>query len=69
VPREHYRIGVPQAGAYREALNSDAVEWGGSGYSTRGRAEAQPTSFHGFPQSIELTLPPLSVLVLVPERA
>jgi 1,4-alpha-glucan branching enzyme len=69
VPREHYRIGVPQAGAYREALNSDATEWGGSGYGTRGRTEATATPFHGFPHSVELTLPPLSVLVLVPERA
>ncbi|MGH7638662.1 MAG: 1,4-alpha-glucan branching protein GlgB [Gemmatimonadaceae bacterium] len=69
VPREHYRIGVPLKSAYREALNSDDAEWGGSGFATRARAEATASPFHGFPQSVELTLPPLSVLVLVPERA
>ena len=68
VPREHYRIGVPDNCAYREALNSDASEWGGGGYHTMARVVAQPSPFHGFPQSIELTLPPLSALVLVPEK-
>lgn len=69
VPREHYRIGAPDACAYREILNSDSVEWGGSGHPTRERVTALPAPFHGFPQSIELTLPPLSVLVLAPERS
>ena len=69
VPREQYRIGVPSAAAYRQVLNSDDARWGGSGYATRQRVEAGGAPFHGFPQSIELILPPLGVLVLVPERA
>ena len=69
VPREHYRIGVPEACAYRQALNSDAWEWGGSGHATRQRVMAERSPFHGFPQSIELSLPPLGVLVLTPERS
>jgi 1,4-alpha-glucan branching enzyme len=67
LPREHYRIGVPDECAYREALNSDAAEWGGSGYATVKRVESKPTPFHGFAQSVELTLPPLSVVMLVPD--
>jgi 1,4-alpha-glucan branching enzyme len=67
VARPVYRIGVPGAGAYREVLNSDASEWGGSGHATRARVEAEPAPFHGFQHSIELTLPPLGVLVLAPD--
>ena len=69
VPREHYRIGAPQAGSYREVLNSDAADWGGSGHPTLARVTAAAAPFHGFPQSLELTLPPLSMLVLTPERS
>jgi len=69
IPRDHYRIGVPEACAYRELINSDAAEWAGSGNPTRARVVAEPAPFHGFPQSVELTLPPLSVLVLAPERS
>jgi 1,4-alpha-glucan branching enzyme len=69
LPREHYRIGVPQSCAYRELLNSDAARWGGSGHATRERVDATAAPFHGFPQSIDLVLPPLGALVLVPDRA
>jgi 1,4-alpha-glucan branching enzyme len=69
VARDNYRIGTPASAAYREVLNSDADEWGGSGHPTRERVMASPSPFHGFPQSIELTLPPLCVLVLTPEQS
>jgi 1,4-alpha-glucan branching enzyme len=69
VPREHYRVGAPEQTAYRELLNSDARQWSGSGHPTLERVMAEPTPFHGFPQSFEITLPPLSVLVLVPDRS
>jgi 1,4-alpha-glucan branching enzyme len=68
VPREHYRIGVPEMATYTEVLNSDASEWGGSGYATVSRATAEPSPFHGFAQSIGVALPPLSILVLAPDR-
>jgi 1,4-alpha-glucan branching enzyme len=68
VPREHYRIGAPVAGAYREILNTDAAEWGGAGYPTQPRVVTDASPFHGFGQSIELSLPPLSALVLAPDR-
>jgi 1,4-alpha-glucan branching enzyme len=68
LPREHYRIGVPAAGSYREVLNTDAAEWAGSGHPTAPVVSSSEAPFHGFPQSVELTLPPLSALVLVPDR-
>ncbi len=69
VPRDHYRVGVPEPGAYVELLNSDSAEWAGSGHGTQARVTTTPAPFHGFPQSIELTLPPMGVVVLAPERS
>ncbi len=62
VPRAHYRIGAPRGGFWREALNSDAEFYGGSGLGNAGGAEAEPTPQHGRPFSLSLTLPPLSVV-------
>lgn len=62
VPRYRYRIGVPSLGHYRELLNSDAEIYGGSNIGNEGGVMAEPISAHGFPSSIVLTLPPLSVL-------
>jgi 1,4-alpha-glucan branching enzyme len=65
VPREGYRIGVPAAGRYREILNSDAVDYSGSGMGNGTeplQTEAQP--WMNKPQSLLLTLPPLAGIVL-----
>ncbi len=62
VPRYGYRIGVPSLGHYRELLNSNAEIYGGSNMGNGGGVMAEPISAHGFPNSIVLTLPPLSVL-------
>ncbi len=61
--RENYRIGVPQGGFWREALNSDAKEYGGSGQGNLGGVKATPDPIHGKEYSLVLRLPPLSVLV------
>src|SRR5882672_1068013 len=49
VPREGYRIGVPCGGFWREILNSDAVEYGGSGLGNMGGKDAEKVSTHGRP--------------------
>ncbi len=67
VPRHKYRLGVDQGGFYRELLNSDAGIYGGSGMGNLGGVRAEAVPSHGRPHSIELTLPPLSVMVLKPE--
>ena len=64
VPRQEYRIGAPHGGFWREALNSDATEYGGSGMGNRGGVDADPWPQHGRPFSLPLTLPPLSALFL-----
>lgn len=68
VPRHDYRIGVPVSGFWRERLNSDAKEYGGSGQGNMGGVESEPVPFQGFAQSVSLTLPPLGILFLVPEE-
>jgi 1,4-alpha-glucan branching enzyme len=66
VVREGYRIGVPRAGWWREALNTDATDFWGSGV-VNGAVEATDSPWHGFDHSLELTLPPLAVVWLEPE--
>ncbi|MBW8874063.1 MAG: 1,4-alpha-glucan branching protein GlgB [Acidobacteria bacterium] len=64
VLRDNYGVGVPGAGCWREILNSDAIEYGGTGRGNYGGVEAQPTPLHGRTHSLTLTLPPLGVLFL-----
>ncbi len=67
VPRLAYRIGVPAEGSYRYALSSDDATFGGSGHERPETVATDAEPYHGFPHSVQLTLPPLSVLVLLPE--
>ncbi len=63
VCREHYRIGLPLGGNWVEVFNSDLAEFGGENRrNTKIRCEKKP--WHGLDHSAELTLPPLSVLLL-----
>jgi len=64
VSRGTYRVGVPNGGFWRELLNSDAEEYGGSGVGNMGGVEASSTGFHGRPHSLDLTLPPLGAIFL-----
>jgi 1,4-alpha-glucan branching enzyme len=66
VVRHGYRIGLPRAGAYEEALNSDSEHYGGSNVGNLGGIVAEAIPFHGLPASAELTLPPLATLILLP---
>ncbi len=67
VPRHGYRLGVPRDGPWLERLNTDASDYGGSGVGNHGRVVAIPTPSHGRPFSLELVLPPLATLMLVPQ--
>jgi 1,4-alpha-glucan branching enzyme len=64
VVRENYRIGVPGRGYWKELLNSDAKEYGGSGVGNYGGVDTVPIPMHGRFHSLTLTLPPLGVLFL-----
>jgi 1,4-alpha-glucan branching enzyme len=72
VPREGFRLGVPEvavagAQAWREILNTDSSFYGGSDLGN-GAAPlpVERVASHGRPQSIRLTVPPLATVFLVP---
>jgi 1,4-alpha-glucan branching enzyme len=67
VPRLGYRLGVPSGGFWRELLNSDGREYGGSGIGNLGGVQSEKESVHGRPFSLRLMLPPLAALFLKAE--
>ncbi|MFB4303151.1 1,4-alpha-glucan branching protein GlgB [Actinomadura sp. NTSP31] len=66
-PHEDYRVGLPREGRWREVVNTDAYEYGGSGVGNLGRVEATAEPWHGLPASATLRVPPLGAVWLVPE--
>ncbi|MBI2525000.1 MAG: 1,4-alpha-glucan branching protein GlgB [Candidatus Rokubacteria bacterium] len=64
VPRPGYRVGVPRAGWWAEAVNTDSALYGGSDVGNAGGVHSQPVPWHGQPHSVLLTLPPLGGLLL-----
>lgn len=62
VPRYDYRVGVPAGGFWKEVLNSDGRDYGGSGLGNLGGFPADSVPMHGRPYSLNLTIPPLGVL-------
>ncbi|KGK84866.1 glycogen branching protein [Stutzerimonas degradans] len=67
VVREGYRVGVPQEGRWQEIFNSDAACYGGSNVGNGGGILAEATPAHGEQHSLQLTLPPLGVIILRPQ--
>jgi 1,4-alpha-glucan branching enzyme len=67
VPRDGYRIGAPAATTYTRLLCTDDQKYGGSGYPTDERLTTRAEPLHGYDQSMELRLPPLSAVILAPD--
>ena len=65
VARRNYRVGVPRGGFWRELLNSDSKDYGGSGQGNNGGVHAETIKWQQRPSSLLLTLPPLSALFFV----
>ncbi|NNG34557.1 1,4-alpha-glucan branching protein GlgB [Nakamurella aerolata] len=66
-PHQQYQLGLPFAGSWREALNTDADVYGGSGVGNLGAVQAIEESWHGQPAVATVALPPLGALWLVPD--
>jgi 1,4-alpha-glucan branching enzyme len=66
VPQHDYRVGLPLPGRWVELLNTDAVEFGGSGVGNSGAVMSGDRPWHGLEWSASVTLPPLGVLWLAP---
>ncbi|MDQ6623073.1 MAG: 1,4-alpha-glucan branching protein GlgB, partial [Verrucomicrobiota bacterium] len=63
-----YRIGVPEAGFYREIINTDAETYGGSNVGNMGGLEAADQTWSGRTHSLMIELPPLATLAFKLER-
>lgn len=64
VPRLNYRLGVPQKGYYSELLNSDSEVYGGSNIGNFGGLHSDDVHAHGLQQSLNMSLPPLGIVVM-----
>jgi 1,4-alpha-glucan branching enzyme len=64
VARHGYRVGAPRPGRWVEVANSDAEIYGGSGDGNAAGVVSEREPAHGHPQSLALTLPPLSIIFL-----
>jgi len=64
VPRQGYRLGVPAAGFYKELLNSDASMYGGANLGNEGGVQTKPEAWHEWQQSLDVTIPPLGIVIL-----
>ncbi len=60
--RDNYRIGLPFEGSYKLILNTDDKEFGGWGCDINETITSEAVAMHGYEQSAELKIPPLSVL-------
>ncbi|WP_026809681.1 1,4-alpha-glucan branching protein GlgB [Arenibacter latericius] len=61
-PKKKYRVGMPVTGSLKEIFNSDALKYGGSGLEN-GTLKTTKTPWHGYKNSIEITIPPLGVVI------
>ena len=64
-PQSHanYRVGVPLEGFYEEIFNTDASKYGGSNLGNMGGKPTDACGIHGYENSLDLCLPPLSLVV------
>ena len=67
VPRQAYRMGVPEPGVYHEIFNSDSSYYAGSNVENTGDLKTNSIPWMGRKQSIALILPPLAVIILEKE--
>ncbi|MES0370848.1 MAG: 1,4-alpha-glucan branching protein GlgB [Mariprofundaceae bacterium] len=64
VAREDYRLGVPESGYYKEVMNTDSEAYGGGNIGNIGGVHSEDFECMNKPYSVQLTLPPLSCVVL-----
>ena len=62
IVRENYRVGVPEPGYYREALNTDSERYGGGNVGNLGGLHADSIPWGNYQYSLNLRLPPLGAV-------
>lgn len=68
VPRHDFHLGVPELCYYQEIFNSDSSFYAGSNVGNGHGVMAEQRNYHGRPACINISLPPLGVVVLKPKR-
>jgi len=68
VPRDDYRLGVPHADELTISMSSDDARFGGSGYGSSRPLKPKDVAWQGFTHSVEIALPPLGAVILMPKR-
>ncbi|CAL8980253.1 1,4-alpha-glucan branching enzyme GlgB [Cellulomonas sp. T2.31MG-18] len=69
VPHEQYRLALPGAGTWTEALNTDAAIYGGSGVGNLGQITADPVPHYGRPFSASIRIPPLGAVIFIADNS
>ncbi|MDX1939354.1 MAG: 1,4-alpha-glucan branching protein GlgB [Saprospiraceae bacterium] len=64
IVRENYKVGLPSGGNWKETLNSDHKEFGGSGFHINAELTATDEAWHGREHFVTIHLPALSIIVL-----
>lgn len=60
---DHYRVGIPYPGSYREICNTDRIEFGGSGLGNPDKVQAEVIPWHGKEYSFCIKIPPLGGVI------
>ena len=68
VVRYNYRLGVPEAGFYREVINTDGETYGGSNVGNLGGVQSEAREWMGREHTILIHLPPLATLAFKLDR-
>lgn len=65
VPRDEYRLGVPENGDYEVLLNTDDKKYWGSSYNTPTKLKVDKQPWNGQKFSVCINLPPLATLFII----
>jgi 1,4-alpha-glucan branching enzyme len=60
---ENYCVGVPEAGFYRECINTDSAIYGGSDIGNHGGVNTQDQPYAGQSHQLTLSIPPLATMI------
>jgi 1,4-alpha-glucan branching enzyme len=68
IVHHNYRLGVPEAGFWREIINTDAETYGGSNVGNYGGVQSEDREWMGRQYSILIHLPPLATVAFKLEK-
>ena len=63
IPRENYRIGLPEAGKLKEVFNSDLKKYNGTGTFKNKAFETEKLEWQFRKHSAQIIVPPLGMVV------